>query len=155
MTSFNDDGARESTACERIEKKRSVDPTDRQTMRNDVTSAIICLFSFHSGVKNVGTGQGERNVLCVAADACLPAFCWPLCYRNKQHTKARDGPDIDAIPMVIFCLEWIYFRKHTHGARLADSFVCFVLSKHFLRDQQLGIERFCGRPSGPTKRGQV
>lgn len=60
MTTFNDDGARESEARPARAATRN-GARARQTMRNDVTSAIICLLSFESRAKNVGTGQGEAK----------------------------------------------------------------------------------------------
>lgn len=99
----------------------------RQTMRNDVTSAIICLLSFDLRAKNVGTGQGESEMCCTTRlmPACL-LFVAPFVIGTNNARRRETG-------QTTVRFRWWYFvwngfiSVSTHMVLvLADSFVFFV-----------------------------
>lgn len=94
---------------------------DSANIRNNIFVFIILSWTLE---------QVKIYVLCVSASADVCAMLLLLSEQKKDENTTMDN---DGMLMVIFCLEWIYFRKHTHGARLqwwTDQIFPFVINSY-------------------------
>lgn len=103
--------------------KQETDNGNRQCyIRNNICVSITL-------GKNIGTGQENalRSGWCLSGRLCC--FCCPINREMWRKNEAREAKSISTGQWWrwMFCLLWIYFRKHTHGVHFR-----WWTGKHFL-----------------------